>query len=225
VIINRGSEPRWNFDAIGWARSEEARDKIVDVAAEDRGLFRVWSEPGERPIAPQAQMLLYWEEPPPSTAEWLAIQDEYYGRCEAMGMPETIGTPLPFELIDHGATIGMLINGANDLFERTFHITDQEDPAEQAPSPFGYSVGVWEDDNTLVVETTRVRYNFPSPVHLPQTEDVKFDERFTLSEDQSELIYELTVTDPEVIRIPAAIIAKTYLALGETVPLPMNCPD
>ena len=79
VLIHRGSEPRWNFDAIGWNTS----DVVVDTVAQDRGMFRVWSEPVARPI--YGDPLPYWEEPPPAGFEWVAKQDEFAARCEAMG--------------------------------------------------------------------------------------------------------------------------------------------
>ena len=225
VIVNRTSDPRWNFDAIGWTDSTavvDISDPVVDTVAEDEGIFRVWSEPLTRGIT--FHTLPYWEEPPTRGLGWLATQNEYNARCEAMGMPETMGTPHPLELIDHGSTIGMFVNGANSLYERIFHITDQEDPAEQPLSPFGYSVGNWEDDNTLVVETTRVHMDFDISF-APQTDDVKFVEIFTLSEDQSRLGYVLTVTDPEILRQPTDIIDKNYVALGESLVVPTDCPD
>ncbi len=45
VLIHRASEPRWSFDAIGWVRTDE----IEDTVTQNKGMFRVWSEPALRP--------------------------------------------------------------------------------------------------------------------------------------------------------------------------------
>jgi hypothetical protein len=70
-------------------------------------------------------------------------------------------------------------------------------------------VGRWEGD-TLVVETSGVDYPandvlHPTNMGIPQSGDAQFVERFTLSEDERELVYDITVTDPVNLTQPISI--------------------
>ena len=57
-------------------------------------------------------------------------------------------------------------------------------PENFAGSPLGYSVGHWQDSNTLVVNTTGINWGLYSTNGEPLSEDAVVIERFTLSEDQ-----------------------------------------
>lgn len=75
-------------------------------------------------------------------------------------------------------------------------------PQSATPSRQGYSVGRWEG-RTLVVETSRVNAPFLDGSGTPQSEDVEMVERFSLSEDESRLDYEIVITDPQNLVEPA----------------------
>ena len=92
--------------------------------------------------------------------------------------------------------------------------TQAADAGVQPPSHLGYSVGRWEG-STLIVETTKINYPWvDNEARTPQSPDVRTTERFTLSEDQSRLDYELIITDPVTFTEPATR-TRTYLALDE----------
>ena len=92
--------------------------------------------------------------------------------------------------------------------------TQAADAGVQPPSHLGYSVGRWEG-STLIVETTKISYPWvDNEARTPQSPDVRTTERFTLSEDQSRLDYELIITDPVTFTEPATR-TRTYLALDE----------
>ena len=137
-------------------------------------------------------------------------------------MPGIMATPHPIEFIDHGATIQLLSFSNNALIDRTIHMNDQSTPTSD--DRMGYSIGRWENPNTLTVETTGIAwpYQFDSR-GIRQGAGVKVIETFTLSEDQSRLDYRMTVIDDEVFTEPATLIEQIYLALGESRMLPAEC--
>ena len=88
---------------------------------------------------------------------------------------------------------------------------DSTAAGEVPPSPLGYSVGRW-DGRTLVVDTTRVNWPWVDNSGTPQSQAVEFEERFTVSADQTRLDYQLTVTDPATFTEPA-VYDRYWLAL------------
>ena len=216
VLIHRGSEPRWSFDAIGWVRTDE----LVDTATQNKGIFRVWSEPALRPTTGGGgEQPPYREDAPrgPQGPEYLAMVNDYAARCKPMAMPDIMRNPQPLELVDRGATIELQGFSNNARHVRTIHMSDQANPAEQPASPLGYSVGRWQDDNTLIVQTTRIDWPYANSQPIERSRGVlEVIERFTLSEDQGGLNYVMAVTDLDVYTRPAVTTSdKTYLALGE----------
>lgn len=96
--------------------------------------------------------------------------------------------------------------------------TGEQSAAEAHPvaaSHLGYSVGRW-DGRTLIVETTRVNYPRFETSGTPQSEQVRIEETFTVSEDQSRLDYRMTITDPSTFTMPATY-ERYYLALGQSL--------
>jgi hypothetical protein len=88
-------------------------------------------------------------------------------------------------------------------------------PADEPASRLGYSVGRWENEQ-LVVTTPRVNWPYFDNIGTPQTEAVEILERFTLSDDQSRLDFEVTITDPATITSPA-VLKGHWLARGDTI--------
>ena len=76
---------------------------------------------------------------------------------------------------------------------------------------------VWED-GVLVVKTARINWPFFDNIGTPLSEEVEIVERFMLSEDQTRLDFDITITDPLVFTNPAKLRGY-WLALGDTIPL------
>ena len=224
VILNRVAEPRWSARHIGGAREWADESQVVDAAGENRGIFRVWSP---QFIAPRSDGGLRGDVPRVQLQESaLANRDEFdpfaswNTRCESPGMPIVMTGPSAFEFIDDDATIR--VRGGHYEFVRTIHMTDAQDPATQAASPLGYSIGRWEGD-TLVVETSRINWPYFDFRGTPQSEAVQTLERLTLSEDQTRLAYHMTITDPETF-VEASSMNLAWLALGEVItPIENEC--
>ncbi len=181
--------------------------RAVNSAAENRGYFRVW--------------LPAIGSPPPSLRfKPHAIEarrgfdiGEFAQRCESEGMPRIMHTNVfPRELIDGGATIEL----RTELFDtvRTIHLGRTEPPPGTQPSRLGYSVGAWENGD-LVVRTTLVDWPYFDNIGTPQSAEVAITERFSLSDDQSVIDYEMTVVDAETFDSPAVIRSRWQAFAGE----------
>jgi Family of unknown function (DUF6152) len=183
--------------------------KTVDAAAENRGIFRVWSWPenGE-----QREFFPYTEAALAARAAWDPL-DSFTTRCEPEGMPRIMRNPHPFEFVEHGTEIAI----RSELYDlvRTVHMDRAAPPADAPASPLGYSTGRW-DGATLTVTTSRVNWPHFDNIGTPQSKDVRMVETFTVSADQTRLDYKLTVTDPATFTSPA-VFERYWLALGESI--------
>lgn len=217
VVFRRDADPVWKAAAIGGAASfVPGASDLVDAAAENRGLFRIWSRPDQG--VHSTSLPPFTEAANASMAAWDALDDTSMA-CIPKGMPMAMTTPHPYEFVDYGDSIRILGHEFNIV--RTVHITETGEPGAQPPSHLGYSTGRWEDE-TLVVETSRINWPLFSSRGVPQSESVAIVERYTLSDDQSRLSYEMTITDPGTFIGGPAIVEGYWVALGET-PEPYDC--
>ena len=210
VLLGSNVAPYWPDASLNRRDPAAAESAPVDAAAENRGIFRVWSAApdgvGQRTRFPFTDAAIA------ARAQWDPI-DNFAERCEPEGMPRIMRNPHPFEFVDHGTRIAM----HSELYDlvRTIHMDRDAPPADASPSPLGYSVGEW-DGNTLIVTTTHVNWPYFDNIGTPQSEGVGMRERFTVSVDQARLDYELTVSDPLTFTEPA-VYERYWLALGASV--------
>jgi hypothetical protein len=216
AILSATIGPVWSNNFVGGVENSD-RDLSVTAraAGENRGIFRNWSIAG-RAIG-VSRHFPYTPEAAAAQAVWDPITAPV-AQCETPGMPGPMYQPLSLEFVDEGATITLNVEYFG--IARTVHLQDVVDPATQAPSPLGYSVGRWEG-NTLVVETSRINYPYFNSGGAPQSEDVFVVERFVMSEDQAELDVQMTITDPVTFTEPANT-RRLYVALGEPF-VPLDC--
>jgi len=217
LVVARG-EPRWADEIIGgrdqWSNAALHDDYTNDA---DQGIFRVWSPPGpgagivvpedpeERPLADI------------TTAASLAVRETWdpYAfdeACERAGVPRVNFGPHPHQFIEDGDNI-LLLSEEFDL-TRTFHMNSDLDPEDQPFSPLGFSIGRWENDNTLVVETSRVNFPYMNLGGYGQSEQMRMSEVYTLNEDETQLAYKVTITDPVMLTAPY-IQTGVWVDLGE----------
>jgi Family of unknown function (DUF6152) len=200
-----------------WDTTERYVDQehlIVNAAAENKGIFRVWSVPAANSAAAVAQLARqpFTQKAIAARASW-NLADNFATRCEPEGMPRIMVNPHPFEFIDHGDQITL----RTELYDisRTIHM-DRDAPPENEPwSRLGYSVGKWENGD-LVVKTTRINWPYFDTIGTPLSKDVTVLERFKLSEDQTRIDFDVTVADPSTFTEPA-VLRGYWLALGETI--------
>ena len=222
LLMLAGVEPRWNEDALG---GDGSGTTVADAAAQNRGLFRVWSRPVLRPVD-YGEGLPYLRAPSAGGNEWLARLDEFAARCESVGMPGVMATPYPFEFRDDGSRIRLLGFSNNARIDRTIHMDDANPELAPGSSRFGFSTGRWVGSNRLEVTTTRIDWPyFDDSLGTPQSDRIETFEIFTLSDNQQRLDYEMTVSDPETFTEPATAIESYWLALGESPAEPTYCTE
>ncbi|MFL2547000.1 MAG: DUF6152 family protein [Candidatus Rariloculaceae bacterium] len=216
AILSATIGPLWSDRYVGGSEySDRDLSVTANAAAENRGIFRNWSIAG-RAIGTHRHFP-YTEEARAAQAAWDPIAAPV-ANCQTPGMPGPMYQPLSHEFLDNGDTITLNVEYFGLV--RTIHMNDASDPATVPPSPLGYSVGRWEG-NTLVVETSRIDYPYFNSGGAPQSEDVHVVEGFALSDDQGELEFSMTITDPVTFTEPAST-GRLYVALGEPY-VPLDC--
>ena len=74
----------------------------------------------------------------------------------------------------------------------------------------GYSVGHWEDDNTLIVDTTGLDdRTWVTSAGYPHTLDAHVQERFT-RKDHNDMTLTITVDDPKIYTKPFSLPAQNF---------------
>jgi hypothetical protein len=183
-----------------------ATPELVDAAVENRGIFRVW-RPNQASLASL-----------PYTAAAIAARNSFdmlaaAERCGPEGMPRIMITLFPYEFVDRGNEI--LLRAELYDTERIVHMDRSAAPADEPPSALGYSIGEWRD-GALLIKTDRLNWPYFDQIGTPLSANVLVEERYTLSEDQTRLDVQITVTDPATFESPA-IIRNSWLAYGDTI--------
>jgi hypothetical protein len=142
------------------------------------------------------------------------LLDNFAIRCEPEGMPRIMVNPHPFEFIDRGSEI-ILRTELYDI-ERIIHMDQSTVPPDAPTSRLGYSVGAWGEGGDLVVRTSKIDWPYFDNIGTPQSAALEILERFSLSDDQTRLDFEITMTDPATFTRPA-VVRGYWLALGETI--------
>ena len=186
-----------------WIRADA---QLVDAAAENRGIFRVW-RPNEGSLAGL-----------PYTAEAVAARNSFdlvaaATRCTREGMPRIMMTLFPYEFVDRGNEITLRAEIYDT--ERTIHMDRTAPPPGERHSVLGYSVGEWRD-GALVIRTSLVNWPYFDQIGTPLSDNVTVTERYKLSEDQSRLDVEITVVDPTTFTEPA-VVRNSWLAYGDEI--------
>ena len=165
MLLPDGREaPMWPNTTAHFVGADQwisAKAQLVDAAAENRGIFRVW-RPNEVSLATL-----------PYTAEAVAARKSFdllaaATRCRPEGMPRIMITLFPYEFVDRGNEI-MLRAEIYDT-ERTIHMDRTEPPPGEPHSVLGYSVGEWRD-GALVIRTSLVNWPYFDQIGTPLTDN------------------------------------------------------
>lgn len=179
----------------------------ADATARAAGIFRVWSMqfagegrwrwPDSYPLTPAAAA---------AQARFDPVRDFPLGDCGQKGMPWIMEQPFPMEIARSGDDVVVRLEEGDVV--RTIHMAGAA-PATVASSPYGYSVGRW-DDGDLVVHTMAINARFLNSTGVPLTPAVTTDERFSLAADGSRLNYMLTIVDAGTFTEPL-VLAKYWV--------------
>lgn len=220
ILMTGGVEPRWSRDIVG----SDGNNQLEDTASQNLGLFRVWSRPLLRPIT-YGEDLPYKDTPIAGGHELIERLNALAQRCESTGMPGVMATPYPFQFIDNDDSIEVLSFSNNAPLKRTIYLSELSAPStRQKAGRMGSSIGRWESESLLVVETTKIDWPyFDDTAGVPLSEDVLVTEYFTLSPDQSQLEYRMLVNDQALFNGPITVIDTEWAALGEALIHPTDC--
>ena len=121
--------------------------------------------------------------------------DDYSLRCMAPGLPRIIGAPYTMEIVDAG-THYLVVHEEHNMPRRIY--MDGREPGEnRQPSSLGFSVGEWESDNVLVIETTHLLPGWLDGSGLPMSGDgTRIVERWEFAEDRLTMDRIATFYDP-----------------------------
>jgi len=220
VVLAADGDAFWDGRQIG-GQSQWQDDEIATAAEEDRGIFRVWSTARMGQARGDRLMLT---ERALAAREAFDQSQSFVVSCEPQGMPTVMNWVYPFEFTQADPETIVLRNEYYDL-ERTIHMAPASVPQDLPPSRLGYSIGHWEDDGrSLVVETTRINWPYYDTIGTPLTPAAEITERFSLSDDQSALVYRQTITDPATF-IEPAVHESDHIARGEIIKPFVCAPD
>ena len=193
-VQGRNRETLWSSRRLDDSVPDIDPEVVAAAEAEANGIFRVWNGsirapvPIERDLREQTLTDLGRE----LQAAYDPLADNGQLSCRH-GMPDTMFDPVPMEISDEGDQIRIHVAQYN--IERVIHLNSELPGGNVTPTPVGYSVGRWEG-NELVVATTDVNWPYYSGIGMPQSSEVRYLERFSVSEDGRMLNYSITLSDP-----------------------------
>lgn len=139
--------------------------------------------------------------PTPFTAEGLRQReantkfDDPALRCISLGLPRIFGNPYNIDIHDAGDHYLFVYVEHNS--PRRIWMDGRTPPADTAPTSNGYSVGHWEDADTLVIETTHLLGGWLDGSGLPMSgEGTRTVERIDFSADKLSADRTMTIHDP-----------------------------
>ena len=210
-----GGAARWSDVTLRGSELLQAKDG--DASRPELGIYRTWSSGSVGAVLfPEAVQANFDFGRYPLTAAARAALDAFDVAaddptfdCNPKGMPTAMEQPYPMQIVDHGATIELMLEEYD--IHRTVHMDAAGSAAAAAaqPSRLGYSVGRW-DGATLIVTTTKSSWGHFDSVGIPLSENAVMVERFTPSADGARLDYRLTVTDQATFTTPVEL-TKTWI--------------
>jgi hypothetical protein len=193
-------------------------DTVQDATAEslESGIFRVWVNGG--PGHGLRMPLSLTRDAEALIADFDPLTDDPSLRCQAPGMPNANLNPYPIEFVEENDRITLRIEEWDTI--RTIYM-EAETPDNMEGTPLGYSVGHWEG-KTLIIETSHIDYPLLDDSGTPMSGNARIVERYTLSNNDMRLDYEVIVTDPEYLA-EAAIWDATWVWESGAEVKPFEC--
>lgn len=220
LLLQGGVSPRWNTGVTLGSEREWVIGGTATERAGREGLFRVWSTV----FGPDNDSLWLDSYPLTNAArktfnEWDPLTDTAAPGCKPKGMPLIMEQPYPIEFLQQGEVILLRMEEYDTV--RTIDMGAGGARSNRERSILGHSTGQWDGD-TLVVQTAGVDFPLFDSNGTPQGSNPSFVERFRVSEDGSQLLYEMTATDDETFTQPVKLTRNWVWRPGEKVE-PYEC--
>jgi hypothetical protein len=188
------------------AHPPQTQSKTAPTPAPKRDLSGLWhyqGTGGSEPIAPDSLI-------PPMTpwakARFDAERPGYGARrapggndpilqCDPIGFPRIMFLNTPFEFVQAPGRVIQFFEHEHEY--RTIWTDGRALPSDPEVTWYGYAIGHWEGDDTLVVESAG--YNdktWLGSTGYPHSEDMRITERYHRI-DHDTIAYDITVTDPK----------------------------
>jgi len=204
--------------ALAQGSPQPSASKGKSAPAPKRDLSGVWQLEGNigaAPIAPDADI-------PPMTP-WAKVRFDAekpgYGvrgapggndpilQCDPIGFPRIMMMPTPQEFVQASGRVLQFWEREHEW--RPIWTDGRPLPEDPDPAWYGYAIGHWEDDYTLVVESTGFRESsWLSPTGYPHSEQMRITERYHRV-DRDTILYDMTVTDPTAYTKPIITPQRT----------------
>lgn len=212
--------------AVGLIESSGVPDSAAGfVAARNSGalgrddLFRVWTLKEKANVSALDNGYPLTEKALAAIRNYDPIVDDPALLCEPPGVPVILDTPFPMAFVRQGNNIEMQYEEWDG--RRTIHMGPIEIRADAEPSQMGYSIGHFAS-GTLTIETRNVAYPFFDDTGTPQSQQSQIVERYALINDNSEIVWRATITDPQNFREPVDIGGSLVWNPDEQIK-PYNC--
>ena len=197
-----------------WAQSaprQESPTKAATSVAPKRDVSGLWHYEGTGGSEPVAPEKLITPLTPWGKSKFDAEKPGYGPRrapggndpilqCDPMGFPRIMFLYTPFEFVQVPGRVLQFFEREHEY--RTIWMGGRSLPEDPDPLWYGYAIGHWEGDNTLVVESTGYRDStWLGSSGYPHSEEMRITERYKrVSRDT--ILYDITITDPKAYTAP-----------------------
>jgi hypothetical protein len=137
-------------------------------------------------------------------------------QCDPIGFPRIMMMPTPLELQQVPGRILEFWEREHEW--RPIWIDGRSLPEDPDPAWYGFAVGHWDGDYTLVVQSTGFREStWLGPTGYPHSENMRITERYQRV-DRETILYDMTISDPTAYTKPIVGPQRTLkLKHGEEI--------
>jgi hypothetical protein len=121
-------------------------------------------------------------------------------QCDPMGFPRVMFLNTPFEFVQVAGRVIQFFEHEHEY--RSIWTDGRALPTDADPTWYGYAIGHWETDDTLVVESTGFRDStWLGSTGYPHSEGMRVTERYHRV-DHDTILYDVTISDPKAYTQP-----------------------
>jgi len=217
LAMFRGLAARLGHELSASSGTHISLDAAQAGARDASGIFRVWTfvdDPSIPPFEPD-----FLQSAIDARSAYDPLTDDPALSCIPRGMPMAMRNRFPIEFVEHGESITLRLEMWD--ISRTISMDQSSGARTRQSSPLGYSVGRW-DNESLVVTTTDIDWPYFDEEGTPQSADIEVEERFTLSDNERSLDFQITITDSGTLVEPAVRHGRWAWIPGEEIQ-PYGC--